>query len=151
MPYDSTGGLCRNPVSDREWFGADRATLLAAAADRGFTSGDWATAHQWSTLGERVREGERPERVQWLRRGQDSQPGQRTYEVFAREQLASWRPAVPEPRADSEGAALAAMRRGAASLLTFLIRKGASRIRAAICARWTRTGSASAWCGAMAA
>lgn len=126
MLFDSAPYL-RNPISDRDWHGSDAATLARAQRDRGFASGDWATAHQWHGAGETVRPGERGEQVHWLRRGETAAPGRRTYEVFAREQLDSW-DVVEAGRADDiEAQALSAIRNGNPSLLTFLIRKGGVR------------------------
>lgn len=129
MPFDSTTTTtCRNPASNRNWFGADRDTLLTAQLERGYASGEWATAHQWSEMGASVRAGERPERVFWLRRGETAEPGRRTYEVFAREQLDGTDPEVERaPRQDVETQTLAELRAGVPTLLTFLIRKGGLR------------------------
>lgn len=128
MPLDSsTLSTCRNPISERDWFGADRATLTAAAMDRGFPSGEWATAHQWQKAGETVRAGERPEIVFWLRPGEAAEPGRRTYEVFAREQLDSHDAYEAARDGEVEASALAELRAGVPTLLTFLIRKGGLR------------------------
>ncbi len=128
MPLDSsTITPCRNPVSGRDWFGADRDTLASAQLDRGYPSGEWATAHQWQTAGETVRAGERPEIVFWLRRGETAEPGRRTYEVFAREQLDSHDAYEAARDGEIEASALAELRAGQPTLCTFLIRRGGLR------------------------
>lgn len=68
-------GVCRgrafgvefpiNPTTTKHYGGGNVLTLLSAALDAGYVSGEWATYKQWVAAGVQVRKGERGTACIW--------------------------------------------------------------------------------------
>ena len=62
MPWRTTGGFPNSPinaVSKRPYRGINILVLWAAAQEKGYNSGTWATYNQWQELGAQVKKGEK--------------------------------------------------------------------------------------------
>jgi len=60
MPWHSTGAMApANVTSKHPYRGINTLCLMAAAAAKGYDSGEWGTYKQWKTKGAQVRKGEK--------------------------------------------------------------------------------------------
>jgi antirestriction protein ArdC len=133
MPWHAKAGQAlmtpRNPISGTRYRGINVPILWAAAEDKGYRSGLWATYKQWAEKGAQVRKGEKSELIFFWKKltvpsargdgGEGEDDGAdaggrrlrfmaRAYCVFAAEQVEGYAiPPVLEPDSLAEAARIA--------------------------------------------
>jgi antirestriction protein ArdC len=121
MPWRTSGGFPSSPInaaSRRMYRGINVLVLWAAAQEKGYKSGTWATYKQWQELGAQVRKGEKSANVvfwKFFDRTEDTEeaseasrngarriPMARDYWVFNAEQVDGYNPPHEKPRTKAE-------------------------------------------------